>query len=347
MSVAVIDFFCGIGGLSHGLHLAGLHTVLGVDTDASCRYAYEANNYAEFISCDVAKIPIETIRRCYDRYGRAKVKVLAGCAPCQPFSRYSIRYHHGNRQGNQWKLLEVFAKRIKEISPDVVVMENVPDLEREPIFTRFWKSLRKQGYQTNAYIVHCVEYGIPQTRKRLILLASQLGDLQLLPPTHTPDNYRTVRQTIGMMPPLRAGEQDANDSLHVCGGMSALTLRRIRASRPGGTWRDWDESLRLYCHNVTKTGDGYGNVYGRMSYDEPSPTLTTKFYNYGCGRFGHPEQDRAISLREGAMLQSFPKDYQFVPEGAAVKIEPIAKHIGNAVPVELGRVIGESILRHL
>ena len=134
--------------------------------------------------------------------------------------------------------------------------------------------------------------------------------------------------------------------MHRSSKLSKTNRERIGQSIPGGTWRDWDEKLKVSCHNK-KSGLTYPSVYGRMKWDEPSPTITTQFYGYGNGRFGHPEQNRAISLREGAILQSFPNDYIFIDERHPAKKRELGIHIGNAVPVELGRAIGISIQRHL
>jgi DNA (cytosine-5)-methyltransferase 1 len=178
------------------------------------------------------------------------------------------------------------------------------------------------------------------------MFASKYGPIEILPPTHTPETYRTVRQTISGLPPIAAGEVDQDDPLHRACGLSATNLERIRASKPNGTWRDWPKHLRLKCHS-SKRGDGYVSVYGRMAWDEPSPTMTTQCVGLGNGRFGHPAQDRAISLREAALLQSFPKKYIFVGKTDPLFVSTVSRLIGNAVPVDLGRVIGKSILRHL
>ncbi len=139
---------------------------------------------------------------------------------------------------------------------------------------------------------------------------------------------------------------DLNDSLHHACRLSALNLRRIRVSTPGGTWRDWDQSLLANCHRK-KTGETYPSVYGRMEWDAPSPTITTQCFGYGNGRFGHPEQDRAITLREAAILQTFPDSYKFLPEGEKVKFSLLGRLIGNAVPVRLGEVIAETFRKHV
>jgi DNA (cytosine-5)-methyltransferase 1 len=343
-TTAVIDIFCGIGGLTHGLRLAGLNVTVGIDLDASCRYAYETNNAgAVFIEGDVAKIPAKSLLK---YFANADIKILAGCAPCQPFSQQTLRYRKDGHNDPRWCLLEAFSRKVKEMQPDIVVSENVPGLGREPILAKFIGDLQRWGYHVNCGVVYCADYGVPQKRKRLILLASRFGDLLLIRPGYSPESYRTVKQAIGGFPELRAGWQSVEDPLHICAGLTEINIRRLAHSRPGGTWREWDETLRLKRH-CCKTGIGYGDVCGRLAWDKPSPTITTRFYGYGSGRFGHPEQNRAISLREGAVLQSFPRDYQFVPDGGEIKLRTLARHIGNAVPVELGRAVGLSILNHL
>ena len=230
--------------------------------------------------------------------------------------------------------------------PDVVSMENVPELRNEQVFFDFANSLKELGYNVNYQVVYCPDYGIPQNRKRLVLLASLRGEIELIAPTHSPENYRTVRDAIGELPPISDGDIDENDPLHNSAKLSDLNIRRIRQSVPGGTWRDWDENLKLKCHQK-KTGKSYASIYGRMAWNNPSPTITTQFFGLGNGRFGHPEQDRALSMREGALLQSFPPDYTFYDYKSEFSRREVGIHIGNAVPVELGRAIGTTIMNHL
>ena len=213
-------------------------------------------------------------------------------------------------------------------------------------FKSFLATLRECGYHISYGIAFCPDYGVPQNRKRLVLLASRLGKINLIGPEYTPDNYMTVKQAIGGLPELNAGEKSEGDSLHYCANLNKTNLQRIQSSKQGGTWRDWEEILQLSCHKKS-TGKTYPSVYGRMAWDLPSPTITTQFYGYGNGRFGHPEQDRAISIREGVILQSFPISYKLVKEGTEIKTHVLGTHIGNAVPVQLGRAIGASIKKHL
>jgi DNA (cytosine-5)-methyltransferase 1 len=337
--IACIDLFCGAGGLTHGLISEGVDVVAGVDVDEACRFPFEANNAASFIHADVCQL---APRRLNKLFGSAKLRVLAGCAPCQPFSTYAHRYESVGSP--RWGLLYQFGRLVKATTPDLVTMENVPSVAKHAVFSDFVDTLRKLGYLVHQEVVDCRLYGLPQSRNRMVLLASRHGAIELIAPTH--DRSITVRAAIGNIPSIRHGEVYAMDPLHAASELSALNLQRIRASRPGGTWRDWPRYLVSDCHR-RETGRTYPSVYGRMKWDDAAPTLTTQFFGFGNGRFGHPEQDRAISLREGAILQGFPKSYSFMPDGSVAHFKALGRMIGNAVPVTLGKVIGKSIALHL
>src|SRR3989304_1906858 len=225
-------------------------------------------------------------------------------------------------------------------------MENVPNLANQKIFKEFVVFLEQNGYFGSYSNVYCPDYGIPQKRRRLVLLASKYGVVSLIPKTHSKENYNTLRQAIKYLPPVEAGEVCESDPLHRTTKLSNMNLRRIKASKPNGTWLDWSEDLQLACHKK-KTGKTYKAVYGRMSWDEPSSTITTQFYNYGTGRFGHPTQNRALTIKEAAILQTFPENYKFYKSQKDIFIKRLGIYIGNAVPVELGVVIGKSILAHI
>ncbi|MBR4608216.1 MAG: DNA cytosine methyltransferase [Lachnospiraceae bacterium] len=340
---AAVDIFCGIGGLTHGLQMSGINVVAGIDNDESCRYAYEENNNSIFINEDVSCI-VDTFVK--NLYPEKSIKILVGCAPCQPFSKYSQRYRKEGVKDKKWYLLDSFLRLILGFYPEVISMENVPEISNVKIFTKFVNILIEHKYNVSWKIVYCPEYGIPQSRRRLVLLASRLGSITLINPYCTRDRYPTVRDAIGNFNPLKDGEFDPNDKFHCCSKLTLQNLERIKNSIPNGTWRDWDSSLQLKCHKK-QSGSTYSSVYGRMSWDSPSPTITTQFFGYGNGRFGHPVQNRALSLREGATLQSFPRDYKFFADDDKISFKKAGLHIGNAVPVKLGLAIGDSIIRHL
>lgn len=338
---AAVDLFCGAGGLSYGMKQSGIRICAGIDIDSACKYPFEANVGATFYRADAADLTPQFVESLFPNDGSPKV--LAGCAPCQPFSSYS----HTNQQGdNRWRLLSKFGDLVKYILPEVVTMENVPGLVRHKVFEEYVQTLKDAGYQRGYKIVRCVEYGVPQTRKRLVLLASRIGKIKLGPPTHVESEYVTVEDTIRSMKSIKAGESLATDALHKASSLSETNMKRMKNSIPGGTWMDWDIRLRVACH-ARETGRSYSSIYGRMEWDKPAPTITTQFYGFGSGRFGHPEQDRAISLREGALLQTFPPSYSFVPDGEDVYMKRVGRLIGNAVPVKLGAAIGRCIAQHV
>jgi DNA (cytosine-5)-methyltransferase 1 len=337
----VVDLFCGAGGLSHGFLLEGFVLAGGIDVDPDCRFPYEANNHARFIQSDVRNVSSADVVAMYS--GRSP-RVLAGCAPCQPFSSYSRG--KSSSKDEKWGLLYAFQRLVAETQPDIVTMENVVRIQGHKVFRDFVATLNSLGYYVAITEVFCPDYGIPQTRRRLVVLASKYAPISLVPPTHSKEAYATVREAIGGLPPLSAGQADMTDELHRASHLSATNLRRIRSSVPGGTWKDWDPALRAKCHSK-ESGESYRDVYGRMEWDKPSPTITTECFGYGNGRFGHPTQDRAISLREAALLQTFPLAYQFVEPGRRVETSTAGRLIGNAVPVELARVIARSIRKHL
>ena len=250
-----------------------------------------------------------------------------------------------NATDEKYNLLLEFGRLIEEVRPTIISMENVPQISETDVYHEFLTILYRNGYHYTPQVVFCPNYGIPQTRRRFVLVGSLLGPVQLIEPTHNPADVHVI-DFIGDLPHLDAGQIDQNDPLHRASTLSPINLQRIQASVPGGTWRDWPEELRCPCHR-RDTGNTYGSVYGRMSWNQIGPTITTQFYNYGTGRFGHPEQDRALSIREGALLQTFPPDYDFVDPEREFVIRDIARHIGNAVPVRLGEIIGQSIIAHL
>ncbi len=280
--ISCIDLFCGAGGLTHGFVLEGLPVVAGIDLDPACRFPYEANNQAQFVERDISKVTIDEL---LTLFGGAELTMLAGCAPCQPFSTYSQRYELDGKDG-KWGLLYEFARLAQGTKPDVITMENVPTVIKHAVFHDFVDTLKRLGYSVWFDVVNSANYGVPQMRRRMVLLASKHGEIEMVKPTH--ETQKTVRQAIGRLRPLRAGEVAPRDKMHVTETLSEKNLRRIKASRPGGTWRDWPEELIADCHRA-ESGRTYPSVYGRMEWDKPAPTMTTQCYGFGNGRFGHPE----------------------------------------------------------
>ena len=336
-----VDLFSGAGGLSFGLKEAGIKISAGIDLDPHCRHPFEHNVRADFHELDISTLDpafVDTL------YPRGRIRVLAACAPCQPYSTYAHKY---SARDQRWRLLGKLGAVVKALRPEIITIENVPQLRRHNVFSEFLATLAASGY-ADPYVdvVDCAKYGIPQSRKRLVVLASKLGHIELSNSLANSDGLPTVRQFIHGLEEIEAGSSSESDPIHKASGLSSINLERIRNSRPGGTWRDWPERLQAPCH-TRDTGRTYPSVYGRMTWDDLAPTLTTQFNGFGNGRFGHPEQDRALSLREGSLLQTFPAEYSFVPYGAPVMTSRVAMMIGNAVPVNLGKAIGLSVFKHL
>ena len=322
----------------------GIKVVAGIDLDDQAEYAFTTNNPgAQFYCWDVSKKNYTSISRLFPK---GKVRLLAGCAPCQPFSKLTQRIE----RHNSWNLLNNFGRYIVGIEPELVAMENVPELANRgrEVFDRFIRTLTKHGYFVDWSIVNCEEYGIPQFRRRLVLLASKLGPLSVPSGTRrTPKTWRTVRDTIGSLPRLTSGEEDPDDQLHVAPCLSELNLRRIRATpRDGGTRHSWPDELVLACHKKP-SGRSYCSIYGRMWWDRPSPTMTTLCTGIGNGRFGHPAQHRSITLREASLLQSFPRSYRFWPKEEKLNRDAVSRMVGNAVPPKLAKALGRAILEHV
>ena len=341
--IATVELFCGAGGMAHGFFLEGIDVIAGFDVDKTCKYAYKKNNSARFKEKDISDLNAQEIRKLYPE---DSVKVLAGCAPCQPFSTYAYTRKEKN---DKWTLLYEFSRIINQVHPDIVTMENVPTLityDNGKVFSDFVENLKGKGYHVWYDTVNCPDYGIPQHRRRLVLLASKFGDITLIQKTHLPNEYLSVEDAIGHLEPIKAGTSSEKDPLHRSRDLTPINMLRIKATPEGGDWRCWPEDLILECHK-RDSGKTFKSVYGRMNWKEPSPTITTEFVGIGNGRFGHPVQDRAISLREAALLQTFPFYYDFIDPDATFSSHNIAIHIGNSVPVRLGQIIAKSIKQHI
>ncbi|SMN01897.1 DNA-cytosine methyltransferase [uncultured Candidatus Thioglobus sp.] len=340
--IIAVDLFCGAGGLTKGLENSGIKVNLGVDIDPACEYPYSENNSGIFLKKSVTNLSGSEIQ---ENFKKGSIKLLAGCAPCQTFSGHNKK--KSNTSDGRWWLLLEFERLIKEVQPELVTMENVPGLLSTGVFKTFKNTLIDLGYTVDFKVVDCSKYGLPQNRKRLVLLASKIGNIHLLAPSEfTIQTTRTVKDAIGGLESISAGGISSTDHLHKSSNLTELNLKRMKASKPGGNWKDWDKSLVLDCHKKA-SGSGFLGVYGRMEWNRPSPTITTQFLGFSRGRFGHPEQNRALSLREGAILQGFPKDYKFIPENEEPKTTIVSRLIGNAVPVTLGELIGQSIVKHI
>lgn len=340
----VIDFFCGCGGASEGLRQAGFDIELGIDNDPQASETYRANfPKADFIFDDVRNVTVEKVVNSI-AFKSADGVLLSACAPCQPFSQQN---KFKNENDERISLLDEIHRFVSTLLPEYIMLENVPGIQKidgfqDSPFTRFTALLDKLNYKYVYFVANAEKYGVPQRRKRFVLLASLRGPISIPEPTHDTENspVKTVRDFIMNYPKLDSGEIDKHDSLHRAAILNELNLRRIKHTPEGGDRRDWPNELINECH---KNYSGHTDTYGRMSWDKPAPTLTTKCNSYSNGRFGHPDisQNRAISIREASRLQTFPDDYLF--KGA---INSMAKQIGNAVPCELARQFGLHFIKH-
>ncbi len=344
MKIKVFDFFCGCGGASCGFRNAGMDIVFGLDCDLDSQRTFQRNfPLARFELSDIREVSLGHIRSLVTKH-RPNPILFCGCA--QPFTKQNTT-RPARRTDARVPLLSDFARLVASCEPDIVFVENVPGLQklsrRTQPFGGFIRSLEISGYHVAYEPVSLMKYGVPQSRRRLVLLASRHGPMQLPPKTNGPGTqnrqYETVRNWIADLPPIAAGEQDASEPNHRASSLSELNLERIRSTPEGGGPGDWPERLQLECHKSTP---GYTDVYGRMSWDRPASGLTTRCTSYSNGRFGHPDQDRAISVREAACLQTFPRDFVF--DGS---LPSMARQIGNAVPVRLASVVGQYVISHL
>ncbi len=349
LRVSVFDFFSGCGGASCGFQKAGMEVVFALDWDADAARTFKHNfPSATFEPKDIRLVEEDSVQKLVAAQ-RPQPVLFCGCAPCQPFTKQNTTRPNPHEDDRVPLLLE-FLRFIQRCKPDIVFVENVPGIQdfsphSEPL-SKFLRGLEEAGYDCSdrsRASVLLKRYGVPQGRRRFLLLASRHGPVELPPATHGPGTkkpkFATVRDCISDLPAIRAGETHPEDPNHRAARLSSLNLTRIRATPEGGGNRDWPEHLRLRCHRETP---GFTDVYGRMSWDRPASGLTTRCISYSNGRFGHPEQHRAISVREAACLQTFPKDFEFFGS-----LNSMARQIGNAVPVKLATLFGHHIQQHL
>lgn len=339
--IKVFDFFSGCGGTSCGFQQAGLEIVLGLDFDKDAASTYR-NNFptASFIEGDIRTLSVEVLQPWIAN--RESPILFSGCAPCQPFSRQN---QNRVKADPRKSLLAEFGRFVEHWLPDYVFIENVPGMQRMKGDTGPLKSfkalLKRLGYYFDVKILPALWYGVPQTRERLVLLASRHANIELPAPTHGTGKipFATVRDWISDLAPLKAGETDSKDPNHQAAALSDLNLTRIASTPEGGGRQHWPQSLLLECH---KNHKGHTDVYGRLAWSKPASGLTTRCISYSNGRFGHPEQNRAISVREAACLQTFPKNFIFFGN-----LNSKARQIGNAVPPLMAQCVGNSIKDHL
>lgn len=336
-----VDFFCGAGGVTCGFKQAGIDVIVGIDIDKSCKDTYERNNEgATFLEADISTLVRGILANDFNITQNDDEMVFIGCSPCQYYTNLNTKKEKSEASR---MLLEDFRDFVDHYRPGYVFVENVPGIEKKPEspLSSFKKFLTDNGYVFDDKVINAKYLGVPQNRRRYILVATRVRD-SISVPKEDKDEIVTLKEAIGntdTFPIIEAGHVDDSNLQHSAAGLSETNLKRIKNTPvDGGTRLAWanDEQLQLDCY---KTHDGHTDVYGRMFWDKPSPTITTKFRYTSTGRYSHPEQNRAISLREGATLQSFPLNYIFYSDSQ----NDIARMIGNAVPPKLAHSVAEVI----
>ena len=336
-----IDFFSGAGGLTHGFKAAGITVLAGIDNDSLCKATFEKNSRgAVFFERDITEYSPADLENDLRIKKKDNYMIFAGCAPCQFWSIIRTSKEKSKKTKN---LILDFQKFIEYFRPGFVVVENVPGIssKRESPMGNFIAALESFGYDVAHGITDMSLYGVPQKRRRFTLLASRVSCISLPKPAGKETTVKDVLGTKNGFPKIKAGTRDETSFLHTAANLSKKNIERLQmTSKNGGVRSSWQNKkthqLACYASGEKKFYD----TYGRMWWDKPSPTITTKFVSISNGRFAHPEENRGISLREGATLQTFPKNYEFI----GTSIASIAKMIGNAVPPEFAKIIGKQII---
>lgn len=338
--IDVFDFFSGCGGTSCGLQSEGFNIKFALDNDKNAIETFKANfSKAQVMIANIQDIKPELLS---DIIGKRKNPLLfCGCAPCQPFSKQNQNKFDNDPRRS---LLMEFSRFIDIWRPEYVLVENVPGIQKIDLngpLNNFLEFLSSINYHYSFDVLPAADFGVPQRRERLVLLASKLGAISLPAATHGPKTdrpYSTVKEWIFDLEQLGAGETSLDDGDHQAAKLSKMNLKRIQNTPEGGGRESWPKELWLDCH---KNHKGHTDVYGRLHWNKPASGLTTRCISFSNGRFGHPSQDRAISVREAACLQTFPRTYRF--QGNLISK---ARQIGNAVPPLMAKQLGRHIKNH-
>ncbi len=346
ISLKAVDFFCSGGGMSFGMQEAGIKVLAGIDFDQNCEATYTANiKGAEFIHADVFNLREDALQKQLSLKKNDDNLLLIGCSPCQFWSIINTTKEKSSLSKN---LLKEFHRFVAYFNPGYVVVENVPGVLRkkeESGLEEFITWLKEKKYTVHFKVHEVSNYGVPQHRKRFTLIANRISEIEL-EPVPVKGKKLTVRDVLGEengFAKIKHGHKDPTDFLHSVAGLNALNLERLSLTpHDGGTRLAYVFDQRLACPCHFEKIDGFKDIYGRMWWDRPAPTITTKFFSISNGRFVHPEEDRAISIREGAVLQSFPKNYIFKTNSVA----NTARMIGNAVPPKYAEAVGKAIIQN-
>lgn len=341
--IVLADFFSGCGGTARGFTDAGVRPVFATDWDEEAVQTFKLNfPDVKAVQRDIRELATEEVVSVMPPADEA-IRLLAGCAPCQPFAGHR---NAATGEDERSDLVLELLRFVEALCPQLVFVENVPGMRRasrsDGPFMEFVEVLKKT-HDVAFDTISCADYGVPQTRRRLVLIASSLGEIDLPTPTHGPSTdqpHVTVRDVLHSLPHNVDEPEAAAISSHRAMRLTRLNSERIKATPEGGDRRNWPKHLWPDCHSGGF--GGHTDVYGRLSWDKPAPTLTTKCISYSNGRFGHPSEHRAITAREAARLQTFPDSFQFAG-GLTLQ----ARQIGNAVPVLLARRFGQHFVEHV
>lgn len=341
-----VDFFCSGGGMSHGMQMAGVEILAGIDFDINCKETYETNiKGAKFLHRDVFEFKETELEEELNLQRNDDDLILIGCSPCQFWSIINTDKKKSSKSKN---LLVEFRRFVEYFNPGYVVVENVPGVLRkkeESGLEDLVDWLNNQNYKVHFNVHNVSDYGVPQNRKRFTLIANRITQTELEPVRFEGEKLRVI-DVIGEhngFPKVSAGHKDETDFMHTVASLRQINLDRLKLTEKDGGSRIAyanNEELAPKCHKNDTTN--FKDTYGRMWWNRQSPTITTKFFSMSNGRFVHPEEDRAISLREGAVLQSFPRNYIFKTSSMA----NTARMIGNAVPPKYAEAIAKAIIKN-
>ena len=346
-NLTAIDLFSGAGGLTLGLKMAGFNVIAAVEVEPKITKTYAANHpEVNLFTRDIRKI---TAKEIYEKTGVTSIDLIAGCPPCQGFSKLTEKYH---REDERNSLVMEMGRLVKETMPKAIMMENVPGLSKpgNKVFQEFLNLIKSLGYKVNYSVLQLADFGVPQSRRRLVLLAGKGFEIDLPKRTHSQkgDKKKGLKPWLTLRDALLGFDSNSVKSFaetlptggpmkfdwKVVSNISEISRKRLAALKAGQTCRDLPENLRLDCQSEP---NGFKNVYGRLSWNKTPPTITSGFKTPSMGRFGHPSKIRTISVREAALIQTFPKDYKFETNS----IGTAAEMIGNALPPKFAKIISK------
>ena len=347
--LTAIDLFCGAGGLTVGLKNAGFRVVAAVELDPDKARTYQRNHpEVKLIIKDIREVTGEDILKLT---GLKKIDLVAGCPPCQGFSKLTDK-HHRDDERNQ--LVLQMSRLVKELDPTVCMMENVPGLSQRglPLLSVVEGKLRDMDYKVQRGVLQMADFGVPQSRRRLVMLAGKNFEIPLPSPTHArvPEKNSSVKPWVTIGDIMKNEEKPITLSAamaaggpekfnwHVVRNLAPISIERLKATKAGASRLDMPQHLRPECH---KNSTGFENAYGRMSWDEIAPTMTSGCTTLSSGRFGHPKENRTISVREAALIQTFPRNYIFDTD----KIATACQLVGNALPCKFAEAVSLQCLK--